>query len=196
MDKELFKAAPFHCATSIRYYLFGTHALIKSCLKIVFSRACHQHLWRTHVPNNKRMLSSHFIYREQRHNEFSASLRQLWPYFYFIHTLKPQLLLISAAAVTKSCAKVLQNQSQLFQTRPPRERGKHSDYRGKTVQTIWVLPERKVRAQVRNQLLHIASCSSAQQISHFLLHLLPNEWNQLQNTNWALQEPDLSIPKH
>jgi len=33
--------------------LFGTHALIKSFLMVFFSCACHQHLWRSHVPNNK-----------------------------------------------------------------------------------------------------------------------------------------------
>lgn len=48
----------------------------------------------------------------------------------------------------------------------------------------------------RNQLLIIASCSSALQNSDFLFNLHCNKLNQLPKANWALQEPDLPTSKH
>lgn len=55
---------------------------------------------------------------------------------------------------------------------------------------------KEVRARVRNQLLYTASCSSAQQISCFLIHIHAMKVTNLLSANLALWETNLTIPKH
>lgn len=55
---------------------------------------------------------------------------------------------------------------------------------------------KEVRARVRNQLLYTASCSSAQQILCFLIHLHAMKVTNFLNANQDLWETNLKISKH